>query len=101
MARLGHERLGEPLKVRGLDVGYSLWAARKTTRWTLQRRLYVKDPGAILFEAVYRSKLATRKVHEALSYLDQADDYFNAGRQRWIFNVKPILLYHSMCVLSK
>jgi len=61
----------------------------------------VKDPWAILFEAVYRSKLAKRKVHEALSYLEQAEDYFNAGSQGWRLNVKPVLLYYSMLNLAK
>lgn len=37
---------------------YSFWSATKTKRWTLQRRLYAKDPWAILFEAVYRHKPA-------------------------------------------
>jgi hypothetical protein len=84
-----------------LEVSYSLWPARKKTRWTLQRRLYVKDPWAILFEAVYRSSLAKPKIYEALSYLNQAEDYFNAGSQGWRMNVKPVLLYYSMLNLAK
>src|SRR5260370_19349601 len=70
MARPMLARDGERLRVNGLEVTYSLWPARRTTRWKLQRRLYVKDPWAILFEAVYRSKLPKRKIREALSYLD-------------------------------
>jgi len=33
------------------------------------------------FEAVYRSTVPKPRVREALSYLDQAEDYFNAGTQ--------------------
>ena len=61
----------------------------------------MKDPWAILFEAVYRSNLAKPKVSEALSYLDQAEDYFNAGSQGWRLNVKLVLLYYSMLNLAK
>ncbi len=101
MARPMLARDGERLRVNGLEVTYSLWPARRTTRWKLQRRLYVKDPWAILFEAVYRSKLPKRKIREALSYLEQAEDYFNAGSQGWRLNVKPVLLYYSMLNLAK
>lgn len=101
MPRLPQARQGQALQVRGLDVDYSLWPVRKTKRWTLQRRLYVKDPWAILFEAVYRSPIRKAKVNEALAYLDQAEDYFNAGSQGWRMNVKPVLLYYSMLNLAK
>ncbi len=101
MPRLRQAREGEPLRARGLEVGYSLWPAQKTKRWALQRLLYVKDPWAILFEAVYRSKIPKAKVHDALAYLDQAEDYFNAGSQGWRLNVKPVLLYYSMLNLAK
>ena len=71
-------------------------------RWRLQRRLYVKDPWATLFEAVYRSKVPKTKVTEALSYLDQAEDYFNAGTQiGGRIGVKPVLLYYSVLNLAK
>jgi hypothetical protein len=101
MARLRTERQGKSLRVGGLAVSYSLWPARKTTRWKLQRRLYVRDPWAILFEAVYRSKLPKVRINETLSYLEQAEDYFNAGNQGWRLNVKPVLLYYSMLNLAK
>jgi hypothetical protein len=101
MSRLRQQRSGEPLEVRGLEVRYSLWPAKKTTRWKLQRRLFVKDPWAILFEAVYRSKLSRPKRDEAISYLGQAEDYFNSGSQGWRLSVKPVLLYYSMLNLAK
>jgi len=88
--------------VRGLIVPYSFWPARKTTRWRLQRRLYVRDPWAILNEAVYRSKgLLGASRDEALSYIDQAEEYFNAGMQGGRLAVKPVLLYYSMLNLAK
>jgi len=101
MPRLRAPRKGEPLKVRGLVVPYSFWPARKTTRWKLQRRLYVRDPWAILNEAVYRSKgLVGANRDEALSYIDQAEEYFNAGMQG-ARAVKSVLLYYSMLNLGK
>jgi hypothetical protein len=66
MGRLQALRIGEPLRVREQTVGYSFWPARKTTRWKLQRRLYVRDPRAILNEAYTGPKglqlrIATRR----------------------------------------
>jgi hypothetical protein len=101
MARLREVREGKLLRVRELKVPYSFWPAKKTTRWKLQRRLYVRDPWAVLNEAVYRSKGCTPKVRdEALSYIDQAEEYFNAGTQGGR-QVKPVLLYYSMLNLAK
>jgi hypothetical protein len=101
MGRLQALRIGEPLRVREQTVGYSFWPARKTTRWKLQRRLYVRDPWAILNEAVYRSKgLTVKDRDEALSYIEQAEEYFNGGVQGGR-SVKPVLLYYSMLNLAK
>ena len=102
MSRLPQARVGELLRVRGLTVPYSLWPARKTTRWKLQRRLYVRDPWAILNEAVYRTKgIKVRDRDEALSYIEQAEEYFNAGIEGKRPAVKPVLLYYSMLNLAK
>ena len=90
------------MRVRELTVPYSFWPARKTTRWRLQRRLYVRDPWAILIEAVYRSEgLSRRDKDEALAYIEQAEEYFNAGTQGGRRSVKPLLLYYSMLNLAK
>jgi len=103
MPRLREPRLGQPLNVRTLKVQYSFWPARNTTRWKLQRRLYVREPWAILNEAVYRTKAlgVSRAVRDdALSYLEQAEEYFNAG-MKVERSVKPVLLYYSILNLAK
>lgn len=88
--------------MRELIVPYSLWPAIKTTRWKLQRRLYVRDPWAVLNEAVYRSKGCRGKHRgEALAYIEQAEEYFNAGTEGKRAAVKPVLLYYSMLNLAK
>ncbi len=102
MPRLKEPRKGKSLRVRELTVPYSFWPARKTTRWMMQRRLYVRDPWAILNEAVYRTKgLKARDKDEALAYIAQAEEYFNAGIQGGRRSVKPLLLYYSMLNLAK
>lgn len=102
MARLRPRRDGEPLSTNGKLIPFSFWPARRSKRWALQRRLYVKDPWATLFEAVYRSKIAKNRIQEALSYLDQAEEYFNAGTEvGGRISVKPLLLYYSVLNLSK
>lgn len=102
VAKLRKARTGDALTVRGLVVPYSLWPARKTTRWKLQRRLYVRDPWAVLNEAVYRTKGCKGKEQdEALAYIEQAEEYFNAGIEGKQRAVKPVLLYYSMLNLAK
>jgi len=62
----------------------------------------VKDPWATLFEAIYRSDTPKHRVEEALSYLDQVEQYFNAGTQiGGRISVKPVLLYYSVLNLAK
>jgi len=102
MPRPRQPRKGEPLTTNGILIPYSFWPAKQARRWKLQRRLYVKDPWATLFEAIYRSKTPKARVDEALSYLDQAEQYFNAGIQTGCrLNVKPVLLYYSVLNLAK
>jgi hypothetical protein len=61
-----------------------------------------ESPWATLFEAVYRSKIPKPRVTEALSYLDQSEEYFNAGTQvGGRMSVKPVLLYYSVLNLAK
>jgi YaaC-like Protein len=102
MPRLRPRREGKHLLTNGKLIPFSFWPARRSKRWALQRRLYVKDPWATLFEAVYRSDIAQNRIDEALSYLDQAEAYFNAGTQiGGRVSVKPLLLYYSVLNLSK
>ena len=103
MPRLREPRTGQLLAVRSLKVHYSFWPARKTTRWKLQRRLYVREPWAILNEAVYRSKAGTTSQavrEDALSYLEQAEAYFDAGIKAER-SVRPVLFYYSILNLAK
>ena len=102
MAKLRSPREGEPLSTNGSLIPFSFWPARRSTRWAVQRRLYVKDPWATLFEAVYRSDIHQRRITEALSYLDQAEAYFAAGTEvGGRISVKPLLLYYSVLNLAK
>jgi hypothetical protein len=62
----------------------------------------VRDPWATLFEAVYRSTTPAHRIQEALSYLDQAEEYYKAGTQvGGRMSVKPLLLYYSVLNISK
>ncbi len=102
MPRLRPGRTGKPIATSGIVVPFSFWPAKQGTRWKLQRRLYVKEPWATLFEAVYRSRIPKSRVTEALSYLDQSEEYFNAGTQAGgRMSVKPVLLYYSVLNLAK
>ena len=102
MPRLRSQRVGEELRTNGKLIPFSFWPATHSTRWALQRRLYVRDPWATLFEAVYRSTIPRSRIDEALSYLDQAEEYYKAGTQvGGRMSVKPLLLYYSILNLSK
>ncbi len=103
MPRLPKAKDGTPLTNHGLKVDFSFWSAKKTTRWKLQRRLFVKDPWAILLEAAYRHEpaLPKPKADECLSYLEQAEEYFNAAMQGRALGVKPVRLYYSLLNLAK
>jgi len=102
MPRLRSKRQGEELRTNGKLILFSFWPAIHSTRWALQRRLYVRDPWATLFEAVYRATIPKARIDEALSYLDQAEEYYKAGTQAGgRMSVKPLLLYYSILNLSK
>jgi hypothetical protein len=102
MPRPKPPRQGEPLSTNGILVPYSFWPTLHTTRWKLQRRLYVRDPWATLNEAVYRAEIRKSRIKEALSYIEQAEEYFYVGTQTSTgISVKPILLYYSLMNLAK
>ena len=102
MPRLRSQREGEELTTNGRLIPFSFWPAIRSNRWALQRRLYVRDPWATLFEAVYRSTIPKRKIDEALSYLDQAEAFYEAGTEiSGRMSVKPLLLYYSIMNLAK
>ena len=95
-------KTGEEITTNNALIPFSFWPAIRSTRWALQRRLYVRDPWATLFEAVYRSPISKTRTDEALSYLDQAEEFYNAGTQvGGRMSVRPLLLYYSILNLSK
>lgn len=102
MPRVRAPKPGEEITTNRTLIPFSFWPAVHSARWALQRRLYVKDPWATLFEAVYRSPILKARTDEALSYLDQAEEFYNAGIQvGGRMSVKPLLLYYSILNLSK
>lgn len=102
MPRLRIPKDGEEITTSNAVIPFSFWPAIRSTRWALQRRLYVRDPWATLFEAVYRAPVSKARTDEALSYLDQAEEFYKAGTQvGGRMSVRPLLLYYSILNLSK
>lgn len=102
MPRVRTPKFGEEISTNKTLIPFSFWPAIHSTRWALQRRLYVKDPWATLFEAVYRSPVSKARTDESLSYLDQAEEFYNSGTQvGGRMSVRPLLLYYSILNLAK
>ena len=102
MPRVRAPKPGEEISTNKTLIPFSFWPAIHSTRWALQRRLYVKDPWATLFEAVYRSPVSKARTDEALSYLDQAEEFYISGTQvGGRMSVRPLLLYYSILNLAK
>jgi hypothetical protein len=95
-------REGDPLRIGREWVSYARNIVSRTgSTFTLQHRLFVNDPWAIMAEAIHRALPDGRIRNTAHSFRGQAEDYFRAATIGQELAVRPVLLYYAFLNLSK
>lgn len=95
-------RVGEPLQIGREWVSYARNRVAQTgSTFTLQHRLFVNDPWAIIAEAIHRAVPEGRTRDIAHSFRRQAEDYFRTATIGREMAVRPVLLYYAFLNLSK
>lgn len=101
MPILPDPRDGQDLKIMGRLVAFSAYPVTRTTRrFGIQSRVFATNPWSIIRAAVHRRCPAAGK-DQALAFLDQAEDYFNAAKNAGLLAAKPVLIYYSLLNLAK
>jgi hypothetical protein len=95
-------RPGDPLKIgrEWVSFGRNVVAQTDST-FTLQHRLFVNDPWAIIADGIHRALPEGRTRDIAHSFRRQAEDYFRAATIGRELAVRPVLLYYAFLNLSK
>ena len=95
-------RAGGPLQIgrEWASFGRNI-LARTGSTFTLQHRLFVNDPWAIIADAIHRALPDGRSRDIAHSFRRQAEDYFRAATIGRELAVRPVLLYYAFLNLSK
>lgn len=101
MPKLPNARPGTEMKVLQRPLNFSFWPMRKDSkRYGLQSLLFSSDPWIIIRSCINKNK-DTRLKNLALSFLEQAEDYFNAFTSAGIYAAKPVLQYYCFLNLVK
>jgi hypothetical protein len=101
MSRPPRPTVGSSLKVKERSIPFSFWPVGKTTRrYGLQSHLFITNPWTIIRRSIQSFTPATSKI-AALSYLDQAEDFFRAAASGTTAAAKPLLFYYSLMNLVK
>src|SRR5579864_4535625 len=92
-------RVGTLVKVRGRPIPFNYWPVAPTaTRYGIQDVVFATEPWSVM-RGVVRSRVPQVRRSEALSYLDQAEDFLQASSGRVAGT--PVLLYYCFLNVAK
>ena len=101
MPTLKKRRLGTQVLIKKRPLAFSYWPTYQgTTRWGLQSTLFALDPWTVIVSKVKSACPINSRV-EALSYIDQARDFFVSANAAKITAARPLLLYYCFMNLAK
>lgn len=102
MPRLRDMRIGTELKAYNRPVPFSFWpTGLGAPRPPVQSLLFVMDPWVIMRQAITDQDLQQSSKSEALSYIEQAKDFYVSAQASSIGAAKPVQLYYSYLNIAK
>lgn len=102
MPRLPEMRTGTELTAYNRSVPFSFWpTAPGIPRPSVQSLLFAIDPWIIMRHAVIDQVTALLSRSEALSYIEQARDFYASAQASSIGAAKPVQLYYSYLNIAK
>lgn len=103
MPRMKKMRTGAELKANRRSVPFSFWpvAAKNAPRSPVQSLLFAIDPWVIMKDSITKQIQNDQSKEEALSYIDQAEDFYKSALQSQIDAAKPVQLYYSYLNIVK
>jgi hypothetical protein len=89
------------LRIKQRELDFSLWPmARSTRRFGLQSRVFASEPWNVIERAVNQDCPSNTK-SQALAYLQQARDFYEASKLASVSAAKPLLIYYSLMNVVK
>ena len=103
MPRIPIMRTGAQLKANRRTVPFSFWpvAANTAPRSPVQSLLFAINPWVIMKDSITKQIQNDQSKEEALSYIDQAEDFYKSALQSQIDAAKPVQLYYSYLNIVK
>ena len=94
-------RQGTVLELKQRPLPFSFWPVDKTTRrYSLQSHVFATNPWAVIVRSV-TSRCPGIARAAALAFVNQAQDFYNAGTRGGVVAAKPVLLYYCFLNLVK
>lgn len=102
MPKLPEMRTGSELAAYRRSVPFSFWpTAPGIPRPSVQSLLFAIDPWVIMRHAIITQVAASASKSEALSYIEQAKDFYTSAQASSIGAAKPLQLYYSYLNIAK
>ena len=101
MPPLAQARSGSPLLISKRPVRFCLWATRTgRVDHAFPSLLFPRDPWLLIGDAIRKDCPKAKKL-EALAYLEQSKDFFQAASIAQVHAGRPLTLYYSSMNLVK
>ena len=101
MPRLPDAKEGVELTAYNRSVPFSLWPTGSGRRPPVQSLLFAIDPWVIMRRAIIEQTANADSRSEALSYIEQAADFYTSALSSRIGAAKPVQLYYSYLNVAK
>lgn len=101
MSRPAAARVGKVLTVKGRPIPYSHHPVVRTNRrYGLQSRIFSTNPWGIIRQSI-EDKLAGEARDQAIAFVAQAENFYQASLTSTLLSAKPLLIYYFMLNLAK
>lgn len=101
MPPLPAPRRGDILRIQERQVPFTFWPTRETGgRRGVQTQIFTNDPWGVIFSSINKMPYSNAKL-SAISFLEQARDYFRSADSASLTAAKPVLVYYSILNLTK
>lgn len=94
-------RAGKTLKVKGRPIPFSIYPVKKTTRrFGLQSKVFATSPWGVMKQVIENDLVGPAK-EQAVSFLEQAQNFYDIAATSHLSPTKPLLFYYSFLNLTK
>lgn len=95
-------RPGDSVTIKGRTIPFSYYpVTRSTRRYGLQSKIFATNPWGIIRQSIEDGISTKVPKVQALSFLEQAENFYFSAKSSFVIAAKPLLFYYSFLNIAK